>query len=159
MTDEIKQPEETKAEQPAEETQGEMMSSVQQEELTEEDKKIAKKRAKKLNITPELAEEARRQEKNVKLVHQLTQEYDTKLKELGFVLKPKLIVTAEGIKPGFDLRPMDGQELLKYNAAKTAIDAEKKRLDDLEKEKQGETMEPDSNGNPPPSNQTKLPMA
>lgn len=159
MTDEIKQPEETKAAQPAEETQGEMLAPVEQDVLTDEDKKIAKKRAKKMNISPEMAEEARRQEKNIARVHALTEEYDRKLKELGFVLKPKLHISEQGIKPGFELRPMDGQELLKYNATKQAVDAEKKRLDDLAEEKPAETMEPDSNGNAPPSSQTKLPMA
>lgn len=154
MTDEIKQPEETKAAQPAKETHGEMLAPVEQEALTDEDKKIAKKRAKKMNISPEMAEEARRQEKNIARVHALTEEYDRKLKELGFVLKPKIHISEQGIKPGFELRPMDGQEMMKYNAAKQAIDAEKKRLEALEKEKAAmdaePKQEPDSNGNTPP---------
>lgn len=150
MPDENKAPEEVKETPAVQEPQGEMLSKVEPAELTEEDKKIAKKRAKKMNIPPELAEEARRQEKNVPLVHALTNEYDAKLKELGFVLKPKLHISEQGIKPGFELRPMDGQELLKYNAAKDAVDAEKKRLDDLAKEKPAVANEPDSNGNTPP---------
>lgn len=150
MPDENKVPGEPKETQAVQEPQGEMLSKVEPAELTEEDKKIAKKRAKKMNIPPELAEEARRQEKNVPLVHALTNEYDAKLKELGFVLKPKLHISEQGIKPGFELRPMDGQELLKYNAAKDAVDAEKQRLDDLAKEKPAETNELDSNGNTPP---------
>ena len=154
MTDEIKTPEETKEAPVVQETHGEMLSKVEPAELTEEDKKIAKKRAKKMGISVELAEEARRQELNVAAVHALTNEYDAKLKELGFVLKPKLVISEQGIKPGFELRPMDGQELLKYNAAKDAIDAEKNRLDALAKEKAAmdaePKQEPDSNGNTPP---------
>ena len=87
-------------------------------ELDEGDKKIAKKRAKKHGIPQEVAEEGRRQEKSIKIVQELTNEYNAKLNELGFVLEAVLKFSPKGIKPGFDLRPMNGDEMAFFKGKK-----------------------------------------
>lgn len=89
-------------------------------ELDEGDKRIAKKRAKKHNIPQELAEAGRRQEKSVQIVKALTNEYYKKLNELGFVLNAILKFKEDGIIPTFDLRPMNGDEIIFYQKKKEA---------------------------------------
>lgn len=89
-------------------------------ELSEEDKKIAAKRAKKKGVPVELSEEARRQELNTKQAQHLTIEFNSKLNALGFVLQPVLRRFPDSITAGFDLRPMDANELMQFKAAMEA---------------------------------------
>ena len=93
-------------------------------ELTPEDKKIAAKRAKKKSVPVEIAEEARRQELNAKQAQMLTIEYNDKLNALGFVLQPVLRRFPDSLVAGFDLRPMDANEMAQYNARKGKGQAE-----------------------------------
>lgn len=93
-------------------------------ELTPEDKKIAAKRAKKKSVPVEVAEEARRQELNAKQAQMLTIEYNEKLNALGFVLQPVLRRFPDSLVAGFDLRPMDANEMAQYNARKGKGQAE-----------------------------------
>ena len=86
-------------------------------ELSAEDKKIAAKRAKKKAVPVEIAEEARRQELNARQAQTLTIEYNNKLNALGFVLQPVLRRFPDSFVAGFDLRPMDANELAQYKAS------------------------------------------
>lgn len=117
-------------------------------ELDEGDKKIAKKRAKKHGIPQEVAEDGRRQEKSIQIVQQLTNEYNAKLNELGFVLEAVLKFDPKGIKPGFDLRPMNGAEMAFFKGKKDreAAEAAKPATDEKKPDEvaapEGEAKEP-----------------
>lgn len=80
-------------------------------ELTEEDAKIVKKRSKKLGIDKEVVEKARIQEKNFKAAQGLIVHFSEKLQDLGFVLEAVIKYAENGIRPAFDLRPMNIDEL------------------------------------------------
>lgn len=125
-----------------EEQNKDQLSANATAELTPEDKKIASKRAKKKNVPVELAEEARRQELNAKQAQMLTIEYNNKLNALGFVLQPVLRRFPDSMVAGFDLRPMNLNELQIHEAKSRAkagapvaaeeVKLEQPKVDDVE---------------------------
>lgn len=109
-------------------------------ELTESDKKIAAKRAKKKNVPVEIAEEARRQELNAKQAQTLTIEYNNKLNALGFVLQPVLRRFPDSMVAGFDLRPMNAEELIQY---KTSMEMKSKAKGEAQPVAKSDEVSPD----------------
>lgn len=89
-------------------------------ELDESDSKIIKKRAKKLGIDKEVVEKARVQEKNFKTAQGLIVHFSEKLQDLGFVLEAVIHYNPNGIRPAFDLRPMNLAELQQHEAKKNS---------------------------------------
>lgn len=123
-----------------EEQNKDQLSANATAELTPEDKKIASKRAKKKNVPVELAEEARRQELNAKQAQMLTIEYNNKLNALGFVLQPVLRRFPDSMVAGFDLRPMDAEELIQY---KTSMEMKSKAKGEAQPVAKSDEVSPD----------------
>ncbi len=121
-----------------EEVKKESLGEYKKAELSEADKKIAKKRSKKHGVSQEIAEESRRQELNIEQVKALTNEYNQKLNELGFVLEAVLKFTVKGITPSFDIRPMNAQEIAFFQAKSKAgtepVKAEEKKPEETKPE-------------------------
>lgn len=100
------------------------MDDFKSAELTDEDAKIVKKRSKKMGIEKEAVEKARIQEKNFKTAQGLIVHFSEKLQDLGFVLEAVIRYNENGIRPAFDLRPMNLVELQQHEAKKNSMKAE-----------------------------------
>lgn len=96
------------------------MDEFKSAELNDEDTKIVKKRSKKLGIDKEAVAKARIQEKNFKTAQGLIVHFSEKLQDLGFVLEAVLRYNENGIRPHFDLRPMNLTELQIHEAKNRA---------------------------------------
>lgn len=111
-------------------------------ELTAEDEKIAAKRAKKRDLSPEQAELQRKQEINFKKAQALIQEFQIKMNSLGFTLQPALRYSDYGIKPANDLRALSLEEMNRHEAMLAALKVEPEEPKESVPEEIGSGQEP-----------------
>ena len=125
-----------------EEKAPDMLQDYIEAELSPEELKIAKKRAKKGKTTLETEIKRMILEKNQALAFKLIDEFYKKLNKLGFILKGSLRFGPDGITPAIDLTAMSPGDIAKFMAEEEirikanieAFEAKRKKQAEVEKE-------------------------